>query len=114
MRYLHSCERTGAIPSKIGLARACGVNRKSFDKFMREHPDHPTTAFLEIVTDAFSEALTQASLNGSVQPIVSIFLQKALYGMRENEQIAPPAENPLGETTSTEELMKKYEEIVVD
>lgn len=112
LRYLRSCERTGAIPSKIGLARACGCSRRAFEKFMVKNPEHPTTAFLELVVDAFSEALSQASLNGSVQPIVSIFLQKALYGMRENEQIKQPAENPLGEVTDTMELVKKYGEMM--
>lgn len=114
IRYLESCDRIHALPSKIGLARACGCDRSAFDKFVRRNPNHKTAIFLQIVTDAFSEALTQASLNGSVQPIVAIFLQKALYGMRENEQIATPVESPLGEITDTETLMKKYEELTVD
>lgn len=111
LRYLQSCERTGKIPTKIGLARACGCSRRAFERFIQRHPDHTTTAFLEVAIDAFSEALSQASLNGSVQPIVSIFLQKAIYGMRENDQVATPQDNPLGEATSTEDLMKKYAEL---
>lgn len=114
LRYLRSCERTGALPTKVGVSRSCGISSKAMDKFIREHPDHPTSAFLELVWDAFSEALSQASLNGSVQPIVAIFLQKALYDLRENEPVAQKRDNPLGEFTDTESIERKYGEIVTD
>ena len=111
LRYLQSCERVGTLPTKTGFARACGVSSIAFDNFMRRHDDHPTTAFLRILLEGFSDALTQASLSGSVQPIVAIFLQKALYRLRENEIIEPPKEDVLGETTDPRKLMEKYAEL---
>lgn len=111
IRYLKSCQRTGSIPSKIGLARALGMSKYGITRFMKLHPEHSTTQFLEILFDAFAEALSQASLNGSVHPIVAIFLQKALYDMRENTTIVEPKNDPLGEASDSETLAQKYAEL---
>ena len=84
------------------------MSHYGLDKFVKDHPNHPTTDFLMVLFDAFAEAMSQASLSGSVHPIVSIFLQKALYGVRENDPIAQPTDTPLGEAKATNELYKKY------
>lgn len=114
VRYIRSCDRYGVMPTQQGLARACGIDRHSMAKYISRHPDSPTAQLLLSVIDAFSEALTQASLNGSVQPIVGIFVQKALYGLRETDPIAQPQENPIGEATDNETLMKKYGELTTE
>ena len=111
MRYLRSCSRVGAIPSKIGLARACGCSRKAFDKFIQRNPEHPTSEFLQIVIDGFAEANMEAGQSGSCHPIFAMFVLKAMYGLRENDPLPQLADNPLGEITDTTTLMKKYEEI---
>lgn len=108
MRYLRSCERTGVIPSKTGLARACGVSSKGIDAFVKKNPGHPSAELFQILIEAFAEALSQASLNGSVHPIVGIFLQKALYGVRENSPVIEPADTPLSAAKETTDLFKKY------
>lgn len=114
LRYIHSCENYGVIPTKIGLARACGCDRETYARWMQRNPNHPTSRLLAAVGDSFSEALSQASLNGSVQPIVGIFLQKALYGLRENEPMQQAAETPLTEATDTDTLIRKYNEITTE
>ena len=114
LRYLSSCARTGAIPSKAGLSRACGLTASAMSRFMARNPEHPTSRFLGIVNDSFSELLAQASLSGSVHPIVAIHLQKAIFGVRENEPLEQPVENPLGESTSTEDLIDKYADLPDD
>lgn len=111
IRYMRSCDKYGVMPTQLGLARACGIDRRGLSMFISRHPESPSAQLLSSVLDAFSEALTQASLNGSVQPIVGIFLQKALYGLRETDPVAQPQESPIGEATDTETLMKKYEEL---
>lgn len=113
-RYLQSCERIGTVPSKSGLAVACGCGRRAFEKFMQRKPDHPTSEFLEVLFEEFADINIQAGQSGSCHPIFAMFILKSLYQLRENEQITPPAENPLGEATDTETLMKKYNDIVVD
>lgn len=107
-RYLQACEKRGAIPGLMGLSRCLGVSSTAMKHFMRRHPDHPTTHFLELVLDAFSDALQQATLSGSTKEVYSIFLQKALYQLRDNEPVRESKGDPLGEHVSTTSLMDKY------
>ena len=85
---------------------------------MRRNPDHPSSEFLLVTFDAFSEMMSMASLTGSIQPIVSIFLQKALYNVHENEPEEPIAPDVLGIGTNTdelaEEIARKYSELPED
>ena len=111
VRYIKSCERAGVVPMISGLARACGCDRSTFSKYIQRHPGHPTAIYLKMVTEAFSETITQASLAGAVQPIVSIFTQKTDYGKRENEPIVEPKEDLLGDVVATDDLDRKYAEM---
>lgn len=108
--YLMSCVKSGIIPSRQGHARAMGCSRQAVGEYMRRNPNHETTQYLEILYDSFSEALTMASLTGKVHPIVSIFVLKAIYGWRDNEQQESPDNDPLGSAKSNEELWKRYVE----
>ena len=104
---MKSCDRTGIIPSKIGLARAMGITRAAADSYIRNHPESDTARFLLLMFDGFAEMLSMSSLSGSIHPICAIFLQKALYGFRDNEQIDEPAEPKEVELTP-EEIAAKY------
>lgn len=108
--YMRSCDRTGIIPCKSGAARAMGVSVQGVRSFMVANPDHPTTGFLEIVFDLFSETLNNAALSGLSQPIYSIFLQKAIYGMRDNVtlEIARADNGPLHSNVTADEIAGKY------
>lgn len=108
-RYIQSCYRNGCLPSKQGYGRALGMSRKSLDDYVRRNPDSPTTNYLLLVFDAFSEMMSMASLTGSIQPIVSIFLQKALYNVHENEPEEPVVSNAL--EYSAQEIMNKYADL---
>ena len=68
---------------------------------------------MQIAFDAFAETLQAAALAGAAQPIVSISLMKALYGIRENETVQPMP-NPLGEAEcDTAQLMEKYSKLIM-
>ena len=118
-RYVNACGSTGTIPTKIGLCRAMGCSRNAVDNFMGNNPEHPTTEALRIIFDAFSEALNAAALSGSVQPIVSIFISKAVYGWRDTAQIEVVQNSTmLGPELSAEDIEKRiisdYEPIQID
>lgn len=117
VRYIQSCYRNGTLPSKQGLGRAMGMSRKALDDFVRRNPDNPSSEFLLVTFDAFSEMMSMASLTGCTQPIVSIFLQKALYGVHENEPEEPIVNNVLGGNYTDEtaaEIALKYSELPGD
>ena len=111
MEYVDSCARTGAIPSKSGLARALGWSRWGVDKYCKNHPDAKSAQFLEVVTDGFSQILADSALSGLTQPVVSIFLEKAIYGYRDTATIevsqAAPDKYSL-ENFDSDELAKQY------
>ena len=115
VRYVQSCYRKGTLPSKQGLGRALGMSRKSLDDFVRRNDGHPTTEYLQVTFDAFSEMMSMASLTGSIQPIVSIFLQKALYNVHENEPQEPVIPDVLGIGNDSDSMAafiaEKYENL---
>ena len=110
-RYILSCYRTGILPSKHGLARACGMSGSALQNFIAMHPYHATTEYVQMVFDSFAEMRETAALNGAAQPIVSIFGLKVNYGYRENEPVKEAKENPLGEMEDTDSIAKKYLEL---
>lgn len=111
--YANACSQAGLIPSKIGLARALGVNRRTLDRFCDVNPQHPTTQLLEIVFDAFSEALSNAALAGATAQVYSIFLGKVLYSMNDVVTVKmDPDPDPLGERVSAEAIAAKYKDLL--
>jgi len=106
VEYMKSCSRTGIIPSKTGLSRALGITRAAADAFIKRNPGSDTARFLSMAFDAFAEMLSANSLAGSVHPIVSIFLQKALYGYRDNEPLTI-AEEP-EERVNIDGIMERW------
>ncbi len=116
MEYVQSCQRTSALPSKSGLCRSLGYSRKGVWLFMKEHPEHDTTDFLERLFDGFSEAYDIAAMGGSIHPIYAIFTQKAQFGLRDtnNQDYESHYRNPLGKVLSAEEIEEKYSYLMED
>ena len=106
--YVAMCAQAGAIPSKIGLARACGYNRRTLDLFCDRHPEHPTAELLEMAFDAFSEAMSTAALAGSVQQVYAIFLSKALYNYQDTVTIKSAPPDPMDHRSTAAEIMSKW------
>ncbi len=113
--YTDACARNGALPSKSGLARAMGISRRALDYYIQKHPDEKSGEYLAIVCDAFADTLSAAALAGSVHPIVSIFLSKALYQYRDNPKEPEPLDStadPLGRNLDAQEIADKYGELL--
>ena len=87
--YLRSCADGSSLPSMTGLARCLGMSSRALNDFKQKNPNHKTSEFLDMMHDAMSDILADASIkNGSgINTIYSIFLQKARWGMRDNSVI---------------------------
>jgi len=114
--YLRSCEEAACFPSITGLARSMGLSRQAvYDVIWRKSP--PATAeWLEICRDSFSDILGESSLKGQCAAIPAIFLQKALYGLRESSEIEIVAKNTNGtleDIADKGELQRRIEASVV-
>ena len=114
-QYLCACEEVNCLPSKMGLARSFGVSRQAIDSFMARNPEHETTEFLQIVFDTFSEVLSNAALNNSVNMVYTIFVQKAIFGLKEAIQIETVQNGPLSTDGMTaEDVARRYSELPED
>lgn len=107
--YVASCAKAGVIPTKIGLARALGMSRRAVDYFMERHPEHETAQVLELVFDAFAEALSTAALAGSVQQVFAIFVSKCIYKWEDSVTIKTTPPDPLDNKKSVSEIMARYD-----
>ena len=115
LRYIQACERAATLPSMAGLALALGVSRQRLYKILSSETPPETARWLELCQLAFSDALANASLRGDVQPVVSIFLQKATFGLRETLEIVGKTEpSPLGKEPDLRTLEERILTSVVD
>lgn len=85
--YLRACEETGTFPSMLGLARSLGYTRRALSRWMQKKPGTETAQWLEMFSDTCADVLTQSALKNNANSIVSIFLSKAMYGLRETDEL---------------------------
>lgn len=96
--YLRACETSSSFPSIAGLARSMGLSRQAVYDCIWRHSPAKTADWLELCRDSFSDILAEASLRNDCNNITAIFLQKALYGLRESVEIVAKTEPPLGDS----------------
>lgn len=85
--YLRACEETGTFPSMLGLARSLGYSRQALTTWIRKKPNSETGQWLEMFSDTCADVLTQSALKNNANSIVSIFLSKSMYGLRETDEL---------------------------
>ncbi len=113
--YISACAEAACFPSVNGWARSMGFSRNALYDFRNRNPEHETSRWIDMTLDAFSEIITQSALRNNCNSIVAIFIQKAQYGMREqNEYIKPIVDDPLGKIASREEIIDKYKDLPED
>lgn len=109
--YLRACEETGTFPSSLGLARSLGYSDRSLRHWRSTKPNTETAQWLEMFNDLCADVLNQSALKNNANSIVSIFLNKAMYGFREtNELVLTPNTQGIDDDTaiSAEEIRKRY------
>ena len=112
--YLKSCEASSSFPSVAGLARSMGLSRQALYDCIQRNSPQDTAAWLELCRDAFSDLLSEAGLRNNCNGVVSIFLQKALYGLRESiEVVAKRDDGPLGPLADKAALEQRILESIV-
>ncbi len=112
--YLKACETAACFPSVSGLARSMGLSRQALYDCIWRHSPASTAQWLVLCQDAFSDILADAALKNDCNGIVSIFLQKAVYGLRESVEIIARTEEPLGEEIDMTALEARITGSIVD
>lgn len=105
--YVKACGAAGTLPNIAGLCVALGLSRSAFYDCLSNRRPAETAEWLSLVRDAFSDIAWQASLRGDVQPIVTIFQQKAMYNWRESLEIVATTTNPVGEDVDEATLQNR-------
>lgn len=86
-QYLKACKESATLPSMAGLARAMGCSRSILYRWMKSRHETETGQWLLMCHDLFSDVLAETALRNNSNPIVSIFLLKALFGLQDHTAI---------------------------
>ena len=108
--YLRACEETSTFPSALGLARSLGYSDRALRHWRSKQPQSETAQWLEMFNDLCADVLNQSALENNANSIVAIFLNKAMYGFRETNELVLTPNTQLEEEAaySAEEIRKRY------
>ena len=107
--YLKACEESGTFPSSLGLARSLGYSDRALRNWRNDQPCSETAKWLEMFNDMCADILSQSALKNNANNIMAIFLNKALYELREtNEIILTPRSTSNEDIYSVEEIRARY------
>lgn len=108
--YLQACEDTATFPSSLGLARSIGYTARALRMWRTNKPDSETARLLEMFNDLCADVISQSALRNNANSVFSIFISKALYGLRDSTEIVvTPQNNFAGESEySADEIRRRY------
>lgn len=108
--YLQACEDTATFPSSLGLARSIGYTARALRMWITNKPDSETARLLGLFNDLCADVISQSALRNNANAVFSIFISKALYGLRDSTEIVvTPQNNFAGENEySADEIRRRY------
>lgn len=107
--YLSYCCEHGIIPNNMNAYFAIGVTRMDISEWKlgkKGTPEHQQFAI--DVTQFFESIHEQGAIDGILNPISSIFWQKAHDGLSDQPRVEVSISDPLGEKRSAEDIKKQY------
>lgn len=109
--YLQACEDTATFPSSLGLARSIGYTDRTLRIWRTKKPDSETGRLLEMFNDLCADVISQSALRNNANSVFSIFISKALYGLRDSTEVivTPRTGDLAGESEySVDEIRRRY------
>ena len=107
--YLQYCIDNGVVPNNMSAYLAIGVTRLDISQWQLGHtgtPEHQK--FAEEISAFFASIHEQGGTDGLMNPIQTIFWQKAYDGLSDQPKDIEITLNPLGEKRSAEQIAKDY------
>ncbi len=115
VEYLGYCAEHGIIPNNMNCYFCLGLARQDISAWHRGVQGTPRhKEFADMVMDFFASVHEQAATDGIVNPIYSMWLQKAHDKMIEAQKVEVVQEDPLGQRKSAEDIAQKYADILPD
>ena len=107
--YLMYCAEHGIIPNNMNCYFALNIPRSYISAWKNGKQGTPRhQEFAQMVSDFFASVHEQAATDGIVNPIYSMWLQKAHDHMIEAQKVEVVTDDPLGQKRSAEEIAKAY------
>ena len=110
--YLAYCAEHTIVPNNMNAYFAIGITRD--DIYQWKHGNYGTPEhkrFAEDVSQFFASIHEQGPTEGLLNPISAMFWQKAHDGMIEASKVEVVNSDPLGDRTSSEDIVKKYSDV---
>lgn len=111
-RYLEYCREHNIVPNNMNAYFALGISRQDVSAWHRGiggTPEHKE--FADMIMSFFASIHEQGATDGVLNPISSMFWQKAHDGMIEASKLEVVQEDPLGDKKSAEDIAKAYSEV---
>jgi len=110
LAYLQACEDTATFPSSLGFARSIGYTDRALRVWRTNKPDSETARLLGMFNDLCADVLGQSALRNNANSIFSIFISKALYGLRDSTEIVVTPQNNFASESeySADEIRRRY------
>ena len=113
--YLEICIKNNMKPTVEGLSTAFGVDRRTLYKWVHNiDSDSLPVNFrvtLKKVYQVLNSNFTDLSINGKINPVISIFLMKNNFGYKDQNEVIQTTRT---ESTKADEVMNKYDIIDAD
>lgn len=110
--YLQYCIEHGIVPNNMSAYLAMGVTWNDLNFWrqgVRGTPEHKR--FAEEIAAFFASIHEQGGTDGVMNPIQTIFWQKAYDGLSDQPKIEVQVTDPLGEKRTAEDIANKYGEV---
>ena len=113
--YLEICIKNNMKPTVEGLSTAFGVNRKTIYKWANNiDSDSLPVNFRTVIQKVYqvlNSNFTDLSINGKINPVISIFLMKNNFGYKDQTEVL---QTTTTEAAKADEVMNKYDIIDAD
>ena len=113
--YLEICIKNNMKPTLEGLATAFGIDRKTIYKWANNIDSNSLPVNFRTVIKKVYQLLnsnfTDLSINGKINPVISIFLMKNNFGYKDQTEVL---QTTTTESTKADEVMNKYDIIDAD
>ena len=113
--YFNICIKNNMKPTLEGLATAFGVDRKTIYKWANNIDSNSLPVNFRTVIKKVYQLLnsnfTDLSINGKINPVISIFLMKNNFGYKDQTEVL---QTTTTETAKADDLINKYDIIDAD
>ena len=111
--YLQYCQDHGIMPNNMNAYYALGLSRQDIDAWNRKSWGTPEQQeFGMFVKEFFASVHEQGAVEGIINPITSIFWQKAHDGMIEASKLEVVNQDPLGDKKSATQIADQYKDLL--